>query len=206
MEQDVLRHLYEQYSREIYLYLYSICKSRETAEDLMQDVFLKAFLSLETSGEFLRPWLYKVARNTCLNHMRRAKREIPMEHISGRGDILDRVQRKWRKKQVWGAFEEEREGLNIEKQGSGSVFGWMNQEERGILERIIESERNCALYESMLELPMQQREILELFYFSEMCVKEIAALLKLTPEYVRVLAHRAKKSLRRIMEVKGYDL
>ena len=62
------------------------------------------------------------------------------------------------------------------------------------------------LYEAMLKLPDRQREILELFYFSEMSMKQIAEIMKLTPQNVRVLAYRAKKQLREYMEVKGYEL
>ena len=62
------------------------------------------------------------------------------------------------------------------------------------------------LYEAMLKLPDRQREILELFYFSEMSMKQIAEIMKLTPQNVRVLAYRAKKQLREYMEVKQYEL
>ena len=53
MDRDILRQFYRRYSGEIYLYLYSLCKSRETAEDLMQEVFLKALLSLSDQNENL---------------------------------------------------------------------------------------------------------------------------------------------------------
>ena len=62
------------------------------------------------------------------------------------------------------------------------------------------------LYEAMLKLPDRQREILELFYFSEMSMKQIAEIMKLTPQNVRVLAYRAKKQIREYMEVKEYEL
>ena len=62
------------------------------------------------------------------------------------------------------------------------------------------------LYEAMLKLPDRQREILELFYFSEMSMKQIAEIMKLTPQNVRVLAYRAKKQLREYMEVKEFEL
>lgn len=58
----------------------------------------------------------------------------------------------------------------------------------------------------MLKLPDRQREILELFYFSELSIKEIAEIMRLTSQNVRVLAYRAKKKLREYMEVKGYEL
>ena len=68
------------------------------------------------------------------------------------------------------------------------------------------NEQKKMLYEAMLKLPDRQREILELFYFSEMSMKQIAEIMKLTPQNVRVLAYRAKKQLREYMEVKGYEL
>ena len=49
MDSEMLRQFYGRYATEIYLYLYSLCKSRELAEDLMQDVFLKALLSFRFS-------------------------------------------------------------------------------------------------------------------------------------------------------------
>lgn len=81
MDKDMLRQFYRRYADEIYLYLYSLCKSRETAEDLMQEVFLKALLSLPDQNENLRAWLYKVARNACFNELRNRKRELQSEHI-----------------------------------------------------------------------------------------------------------------------------
>ena len=86
MDSEMLRQFYRRYASEIYLYLYSLCKSRELAEDLMQDVFLKALLSLSNSHTNIRAWLYKVARNTCLNELRKRNRESELDEtmaISG---------------------------------------------------------------------------------------------------------------------------
>ena len=62
MEQEILNQLYRQYSREIYLYLYSFCKNKELAEDLMQETFLKALLSLKDQHTNMRAWLYMVEK------------------------------------------------------------------------------------------------------------------------------------------------
>ena len=76
MDSEMLCQFYRCYASEIYLYLYSLCKNRELAEDLMQEVFLKALLSLSDAHTNMRAWLYKVARNTCLNELRRTNRDI----------------------------------------------------------------------------------------------------------------------------------
>jgi RNA polymerase sigma factor (sigma-70 family) len=48
-------------------------KSREDAEDVLQEVFAAAFNALLADQRDInvRPWLYRIARNRCLNHLRR---------------------------------------------------------------------------------------------------------------------------------------
>src|SRR5918999_4613214 len=47
--------------------------STEDAEDVLQEVFVNAYRALlADSREInLRPWLYRIARNRCLNHLRK---------------------------------------------------------------------------------------------------------------------------------------
>ncbi|HEX6389390.1 MAG TPA: RNA polymerase sigma factor [Solirubrobacteraceae bacterium] len=47
--------------------------SREDAEDVLQEVFAAAFNAMLADERQLnvRPWLYRIARNRCLNHLRR---------------------------------------------------------------------------------------------------------------------------------------
>lgn len=59
MDKDILIRLYETYSREIWLYLFSLSHSGSLADDLMQETFLKAILSLSDSHTNMRAWLYK---------------------------------------------------------------------------------------------------------------------------------------------------
>src|ERR1700761_1194695 len=47
--------------------------SRSAAEDVLQDVFLRAYNALRTDGRdvALRAWLYRVAHNRCIDQLRR---------------------------------------------------------------------------------------------------------------------------------------
>ncbi|HEY5941882.1 MAG TPA: sigma-70 family RNA polymerase sigma factor [Solirubrobacterales bacterium] len=51
--------------------------STEDAEDVLQEVFVNAYRAmLADEREInLRPWLYRIARNRCLNHLRKPKAE-----------------------------------------------------------------------------------------------------------------------------------
>ena len=68
MEKDILKQIYQKYRKEIYLYLYSLCKNSSLAEDLLQETFLKALLSLPDDHTNMRAWLYLVARNLFFNY------------------------------------------------------------------------------------------------------------------------------------------
>ena len=69
MDNEVIASFYRQYRSKIYLYLYSLCKSRELTEDLLQKTFLKAKLSIQNNHVNVRAWLYMVARNLYFNYI-----------------------------------------------------------------------------------------------------------------------------------------
>lgn len=74
MKHDLIDRVYRMYGREIYLYLYSLSKDHSLAEELRQETFLKAILSLPDSHTNVRAWLYTVARNLFYNTAKREGR------------------------------------------------------------------------------------------------------------------------------------
>ena len=76
----------------------------------------------------------------------------------------------------------------------------------GLEETLIRDEKYLALYDALQKLEERKREILILQYFSDLTHKEIAAVLNIRPDYVRVLGCRAKKELKVLMEEAGYEL
>lgn len=81
MEKDLLEQVYMKYMKPVYLYLFFLCHSRETAADLTQETFLKALCSLEQAEEVL-PWLLKVARNLYIDLWRKDRRMDAMEEMA----------------------------------------------------------------------------------------------------------------------------
>lgn len=45
------------------------------AEDLMQEVYLRAFRKFDSTinGHFSKEWLFKIAKNTCINHVKKKR-------------------------------------------------------------------------------------------------------------------------------------
>jgi RNA polymerase sigma-70 factor, ECF subfamily len=73
---DEIIALYEKYKRPLHTYIYRLLGSREDADDVIQEVFLTAFVSWHglTDHSRLSSWLYRVATNLCLDQLRRRKR------------------------------------------------------------------------------------------------------------------------------------
>jgi RNA polymerase sigma factor (sigma-70 family) len=67
--------LHERYRQRLFAYvrqMLSAC-SRQDAEDVLQDVFVRAYGGLRADGRDMnvRAWLYRVAHNRCIDHLRR---------------------------------------------------------------------------------------------------------------------------------------
>lgn len=76
-----LDDLYRQHMNDIYLYLYKLSGDRQTAEDLTQETYFRAFRFLDSyTGGKVRPWLFKVAYHAFIDwHRKKARRrELPL--------------------------------------------------------------------------------------------------------------------------------
>lgn len=75
MKKQQLETLYENYSKPLYYFLWKMSGSSHLAEDLTQETFVRATISLHTyEGEEARAWLFKVARNIYIDEWRKRKR------------------------------------------------------------------------------------------------------------------------------------
>nr|WP_284703629.1 sigma-70 family RNA polymerase sigma factor [Clostridium swellfunianum] len=82
---DHLEKLYVKYHRELYLYAFSLCRDHHLAQDLTNETFLKALLSLENDIQHIKYWLFRVCKNLFLDYVRKDKEITSTE---GLDDIL----------------------------------------------------------------------------------------------------------------------
>jgi RNA polymerase sigma-70 factor, ECF subfamily len=70
------RALFEEYYRRTYAVAFNILRSRESAEDITQDAFIKAFENMHQLREQDKfgAWLAVIASNLARNHLKREKR------------------------------------------------------------------------------------------------------------------------------------
>lgn len=69
-----IRGLMESYGEDVWNYAYVITKNTHTADDVAQDVFIKAYQHAASfRGEAsMKTWLLKITRNTALSYLKRA--------------------------------------------------------------------------------------------------------------------------------------
>ncbi len=74
-DQVAFARLFEQYHAPILNYLHRMVGERALAEDLTQDAFVKAYNALPATRPDLafKAWLYRIATNTAISHLRRRK-------------------------------------------------------------------------------------------------------------------------------------
>lgn len=81
----------ESYRRELTGFCYRMLGSYATAEDAVQDTFLKAFRAAHSfdGRSSLRTWLYRIARNVCIDEYRAAGRRARPTDLSAPARMTD---------------------------------------------------------------------------------------------------------------------
>jgi RNA polymerase sigma factor (sigma-70 family) len=70
---EAFRAIHERYHKRLFAYARQMLPARQDAEDALQDVFVRAYSGLRASDRqlALRPWLFRVAHNRCVDELRR---------------------------------------------------------------------------------------------------------------------------------------
>lgn len=167
--------LVEKYQQMVYTLVVRIVKNEVDAEELSQDVFVKAFQKLDSfKGDAkFSTWLYKIAYFASLDAVKRKKRVV----------ITDTID-------------------DYSKSDLGSV--------KDALSYIHDNERKQVINDALMRLNEDERIILTLYYFEEQSLKEVAEVVNLTPDNVKIKLYRSRKKLfsllKNVIEPRTIDL
>lgn len=82
MKRDDLDWIYQQHMKDVYRYLYSLCRDHHMTEDILQETFYRAYLHLENcKDDKVKPWLFRVAYHAFIDVKRKNKR-MDLQEIS----------------------------------------------------------------------------------------------------------------------------
>jgi RNA polymerase sigma-70 factor (ECF subfamily) len=165
---DALGALVEAYGPRVFGLLYRLTGSRDVAEDLLQETFLRLVRNIgryEHSGRF-EAWLFRIAANLARDHVRRTRRRGPTATLDAAPDD---------------------EAVPAEVADASR---------RGSDRRMIDEEDQRRLDACLEELADADREIIMLRHFSGLSFRQIADMLDIPLGTALARAHRALNRLR----------
>ena len=146
------------------------------AEDVAQQVFLKAFQRFDEIGTSpaAAGWLKTVAKNACLNH-------------------LSRYRSRWR------FFSEL---TRADDSGTDAAYDVSAPAATSPALQMERTDERARLELALRALPVHQREPLVLFHFEEVSYEEIASTLGVSRAKVKTDIHRGREALRNVLEAR----
>lgn len=168
-EPAALTELIERYSPRVFGLLYRLTRSRDAAEDLLQETFLRVVRTIENYehvGRF-EPWLFRIAANLARDRARKHSRRG--ETVSTDAGWADEL---------------------------APTVGSDMDRATNPLQRIEQGENRERLQAALGKLSEPEREIVLLRHYSELSFREIADLLGVPLGTALARAHRALKHLR----------
>jgi RNA polymerase sigma-70 factor (ECF subfamily) len=167
-DQKACAEIVKRYRAQILNLVFRMVHSREEAEDLTQETFIKAFNSLATfNAEYaFSTWLYKIAVNNCIDHFRKKKlKTLPLDNPIQSKD---------------GEFQRE-----FPDQEQGPESGLMDKERTGQIQHAINT------------LPEKYKEAILLRHTQDKSYEQIAEELDIPIGTVKVRIFRAREMLKK---------
>jgi RNA polymerase sigma-70 factor (ECF subfamily) len=173
-DKEAFLQAYDGYVNDIYRFIYFKIGNSEEANDITSQVFLKTWNYVQENKlknrATLKALIYKIARNTIIDHYRSNSKA---EKVNIDNNIDD---------------DQGRASIDIEDKSQDIA------RQAEINSDMEEVRRNLG------KLKDEYKEVLILKYVNELSFKEIAAITGKSKSNTRVLAHRALKALRELMQ------
>lgn len=94
-DKQAYRLLVETYQDRLFGLVYSMVRNQEQAEDLTQEIFVKAYFALRSfaGDSAFYTWLFRIGSNHCLDHLRKRRpQEISLDDTTDEAETLTRLQ------------------------------------------------------------------------------------------------------------------
>ncbi len=85
-DEDAFCEIYQITKKGVFSFVYSVVGDYSVAEEIMQDTFIKVKQNINSfNGGNFSAWLIQIAKNMAFNHIKKAKRETPLEDADKKG-------------------------------------------------------------------------------------------------------------------------
>lgn len=166
--------LIDAYADRMYGYFYRATGSRTTAEDLLQELFLRLIQAVQRYDhrEQFEAFLFCIAANLKRDLFRKDRRSR-----------LTRIAT----------------GPDEPRPETGSGAGGLDDRVAGPAQSLEQAEQIDEMQEAMTRLPAAEREVIVLRHFSELSFKEIASIMETPVGTALARAHRGLNRLRKLL-------
>ncbi|MDR1195050.1 MAG: sigma-70 family RNA polymerase sigma factor [Endomicrobium sp.] len=161
------------YKNKVYSIAFSFTANHSESDDIAQNVFFKVYLNLNSFEEksAFSTWLYRITVNECYNGLKKRKNNI----LS-----LD--------------FE-------INDGETSSVKSMIEDKNGNIEDSMLSQEIQLQVRKAVLKLPDKYRMIITLRDIEELSYEEIAQVMKISNDKVKVWLFRARSKLKNILNI-----
>ena len=173
--EDAFREIIRRYERPVFSLVYRMVRDRETAEDLSQDAFIRVLNHLDKyRSEFkLSSWLFKIANNVAIDHLRKRQLDTISMHGSPHASTTTDI---------------EATSIDLESGGENA------------LDEIEAKELGAEIERAIAKLRPEYRSCIMLRHVEGRSYEEIAATLDLPLGTVKTYIHRARHELRESLD------
>lgn len=170
-DESAFRELLERFRRPVFSLVYRMIGDREQAEDLAQESFVKAFNNLDSYNPNYRfsSWLFKIANNHAIDHLRRARLATVSIHGSPHAANAER---------------EEETRIVLESQDESPE------------QEMLALELGSEIEEAIAQLRSDYRTAVILRHIENRPYEEIAEIMEVPIGTVKTFLHRARAELR----------
>jgi RNA polymerase sigma-70 factor, ECF subfamily len=163
--------LVTRYSNYVYTIAVRIVGNESDAEDVAQEAFVRAYRALPRfrGDSKFSSWLYRIAANRALTHLKRRRRRVAAVDIGA--------------------------GPHVEAEASQVDCRDSDRPDHAVMD----SEFRSRVRAAVAELPEQYRVVVTLFYLEERSYKEVAETLGIPMGTLKTHLHRARFLLREIL-------
>jgi RNA polymerase sigma-70 factor (ECF subfamily) len=170
--------LVRRYQRKIYFLAYRMVKNHDSADDIAQETFIRAYSAIKSFklGYGFYTWLYRICMNLSINLLKRQKFIIPESQLARTGKLPP---------------EEEASPLEKEAPGADPLNHYALKELESKIDKALDS------------LPPKYKAVLVLRIYEDLSYEEIAGTLKISVGTVMSRLFRARSRMQELLKEYG---
>lgn len=168
------------YKNKLIFFIAKYVKDLYLAEDLAQDTFVEIYIHKEryrTQNNF-KTYLFTIGRNKAIDYIRKYGNEVSSNLIHEEGFVVD----------------------------IHSYYHTMSTlEGNEVAAEFIKKEEANLVHNTINKLKEEYRVVIHLIDFEQLTYKEAAKIMKKTVPQIKILVHRARKALGKVLQKEGYN-